>query len=135
ALFESARRARPAVLFFDEIEAIGGNRLDMRKHFQRTLGKQFLAELDGAESDNDGILVIGATNAPWHVDSALRRAGRFDHVAFVAPPDEAARREIPRVDLRGEAPGEGVDVARLARETEGFSGADLSALVDGAAEV
>jgi SpoVK/Ycf46/Vps4 family AAA+-type ATPase len=134
ALFESARRARPAVLFFDEIEAIGGSRLDMRQHFQRTLVNQFLAELDGADSDNDSILVIGATNAPWHVDSALRRPGRFDHVVFVAPPDEAARREILRLHLRGKPAAEDVDVARLARETEGFSGADLRALVDGAAE-
>jgi SpoVK/Ycf46/Vps4 family AAA+-type ATPase len=134
ALFESARRARPAVLFFDEIEAIGGSRLDMRQHFQRTLVNQFLAELDGAESDNDGILVIGATNAPWHVDSALRRPGRFDHVVFVAPPDESARREILRLHLRGKPAAEDVDVVRLARETEGFSGADLRVLVDGAAE-
>ncbi|HET9222142.1 MAG TPA: ATP-binding protein, partial [Roseiflexaceae bacterium] len=135
ALFESARRARPAVLFFDEIDAIGGSRLDMRQQFQRTLVNQFLAELDGADSDNDGILVIGATNAPWHVDVALRRPGRFDHIVFVAPPDEAARREILRLHLRGKPAAEDVDVARLARETERYSGADLRALVDGAAEV
>jgi SpoVK/Ycf46/Vps4 family AAA+-type ATPase len=134
ALFQSARRARPAVLFFDEIEAIGGNRLDMRQHFQRTLVNQFLAELDGADSDNDGILVIGATNAPWHVDAALRRPGRFDHIVFVAPPDEAARREILRLHLRGKPAAEDVEVARLAHETEGYSGADLRALVDVAAE-
>lgn len=134
ALFESARRARPAVLFFDEIEAIGGNRLDMRQHFQRTLVNQFLAELDGATSDNEGILIVGATNAPWHVDSALRRPGRFDHIAFVAPPDEPARREILRLHLKGKPAAEDVDVARLARETDGFSGADLRALVDSAAE-
>jgi SpoVK/Ycf46/Vps4 family AAA+-type ATPase len=134
ALFESARRARPAVLFFDEIEAIGGNRLDMRQHFQRTLVNQFLAELDGVTSDNDGLLIAGATNAPWHVDSALRRPGRFDQIVFVAPPDEPARREILRLHLRGKPAGEAVDLARLARETEGFSGADLRALVDGAAE-
>jgi len=134
ALFASARRERPAVLFFDEIEAIGGNRLDMRQHFQRTLVNQFLAELDGTESDNDSLLVIGATNAPWFVDSALRRPGRFDHVVFVAPPDEAARREILRLHLRGKPAAEDVDAARVARETEGFSGADLHALVDGAAE-
>jgi SpoVK/Ycf46/Vps4 family AAA+-type ATPase len=134
ALFESARRARPAVLFFDEIEAIGGNRLDMRQHFQRTLVNQFLAELDGAERDNDGILVIGATNAPWHVDSALRRPGRFDHIVFVAPPDEAARGEILRLHLRGKPAAEDVELAQLTRETEGFSGADLQALVDSAAE-
>jgi Tfp pilus assembly protein PilF len=64
---------------------------------------------------------------------ALRRPGRFDHVVFVAPPDEAARSEILRLHLRGKPAAEDVDVARLARETEGFSGADLRALVDGAA--
>jgi SpoVK/Ycf46/Vps4 family AAA+-type ATPase len=134
ALFETARRARPTVLFFDEVEAIGGNRLDMRQHFQRTLVNQLLAEMDGAEGDNTNILIIGATNSPWHVDSALRRPGRFDKVVFVAPPDEEARREVLRLHLRGKPAGEDVDVARLARETEGFSGADLRALVDSAAE-
>lgn len=134
ALFEQARRMRPAVLFFDEIEAIGGNRLDMRQHFQRTLVNQFLAELDGVEGDNDGLLVIGATNALWHVDGALRRPGRFDYIVFVAPPDEAARREILRLHLGGKPAAEDVETARLAHETEGWSGADLRALVDAAAE-
>ncbi|HEU4322817.1 MAG TPA: ATP-binding protein [Roseiflexaceae bacterium] len=134
ALFETARRTRPTVLFFDEIEAIGGNRLDMRAHHQRTLVNQFLAELDGAEGDNEGILVIGATNSPWHVDQALRRPGRFDHIVFVSPPDEPARREVLRLHLRGKPAAEDVDTARLARETEGFSGADLRALVDAASE-
>ncbi len=134
ALFETARRSRPTVLFFDEIEALGGNRLDMHQHFQRTLVNQFLAELDGAEGDNSGVLIIGATNSPWHVDSALRRPGRFDKVVFVAPPDEEARRDILRLHLRGKPAGEDADAPRLAHETEGYSGADLRALVDTAAE-
>ncbi|HMA35288.1 MAG TPA: AAA family ATPase [Chloroflexia bacterium] len=134
AVFETARRVRPTVLFFDEIEALGGNRLDMRAHHQRTLVNQFLAELDGAEGDNTNVLIIGATNSPWHVDSALRRPGRFDKVIFVAPPDEEARREILRLHLRGKPAGADVDSTRLAKETEGFSGADLRALVDAAAE-
>ncbi|MCU0491605.1 MAG: AAA family ATPase [Chloroflexaceae bacterium] len=134
ALFETARRMRPTVIFFDEIEAIGGNRLDMRQHFQRTLVNQFLAELDGAEGDNSGMLIVGATNSPWHVDSALRRPGRFDKVVFVAPPDEEARRDILRLHLRGKPASEDVDAARLARDTDGFSGADLRALVDATAE-
>jgi SpoVK/Ycf46/Vps4 family AAA+-type ATPase len=134
ALFETARRTRPTVLFFDELEGIGGNRLDMRAHHQRTLVNQFLAELDGAEGDNEGILVIGATNSPWHVDQALRRPGRFDHIVFVAPPDEAARREVLRLHLRGKPAAEDVDIGKLARETEGFSGADLHALVTAASE-
>ncbi len=133
AIFETARQHTPTVLFFDEVEAIGGNRLDMRQHFQRTLVNQFLAELDGAAGDNAGILIIGATNSPWHVDSALRRPGRFDKVVFVAPPDEAARRAILQLHLLGK-PADAVDVARLAKDTEGWSGADLRALVDTAAD-
>jgi transitional endoplasmic reticulum ATPase len=132
SIFEAARRLRPTVLFFDEIEALGGNRLDMRQQFQRTLVNQFLAEMDGMEGDNKEILVIGATNSPWHVEPALRRPGRFEHVLFVPPPDEEARREILRLHLAGKPAAEDVDVPRLARETEGFSGADLRALVDGA---
>ena len=132
AIFEAARRLRPTVLFFDEIEALGGNRLDMRQQFQRTLVNQFLAEMDGMEGDNREILVIGATNSPWHVEPALRRPGRFEHVQFVPPPDEEARREILRLHLAGKPAAEDVDIQRLARETEGFSGADLRALVDAA---
>jgi SpoVK/Ycf46/Vps4 family AAA+-type ATPase len=134
ALFETARRARPTVLFFDEIEALGGNRLDMRQHFQRTLVNQFLAELDGAEGDNTDVLIIGATNSPWHVDSALRRPGRFDKIVFVEPPDEEARREILGLHLQGKPAAADVDLPRLARAAEGYSGADLRALVDTAAE-
>jgi SpoVK/Ycf46/Vps4 family AAA+-type ATPase len=134
AIFETARRTKPAVLFFDELEALGGNRLDMRQQFQRTVVNQFLAELDGAQGENADILVIGATNSPWHVEPALRRPGRFDRILFVAPPDEPARREILRLHLMGKPAAEDVDVAPLARETEGYSGADLRALVDVAVE-
>ena len=133
-LFETARRVRPTILFFDEIEALGGNRLDMRQHFQRTLVNQFLAELDGAEGDNTGVLIVGATNSPWHIEPALRRPGRFEHIVFIPPPDEDARREILQLHLQGKPAAAEVDVARLARETEGYSGADLRALVYTAAE-
>jgi transitional endoplasmic reticulum ATPase len=134
AIFEAARRLKPTVLFFDEIEALGGNRLDMRQHFQRTLVNQFLAEMDGMEGDNSDILVIGATNSPWHMEPALRRPGRFEHVIFVPPPDEEARREILRLHMAGKPAAEDVDIPRIARETEGFSGADLRALVDTASD-
>jgi transitional endoplasmic reticulum ATPase len=134
AIFETARRGRPSVLFFDELEALGGNRLDMRQHFQRTIVNQFLSELDGVKGDNTGILVIGATNSPWHVEPAMRRPGRFDKILFVAPPDEEARREILRLHLWGKPAAEDVDTAQLAHETEGYSGADLQALVDSATE-
>jgi transitional endoplasmic reticulum ATPase len=134
AIFEVARRLRPTVLFFDEIEALGGNRLDMRQQFQRMLVNQFLAEMDGMEGDNSEILVIGATNGPWHVEPALRRPGRFEHIIFVPPPDEDARREILRLHLAGKPAAEDVNVSRIAGDTEGFSGADLRALVDASSD-
>jgi SpoVK/Ycf46/Vps4 family AAA+-type ATPase len=133
AIFETARRKAPSVLFFDEIEAIGGKRLDMRQHFLRTLVNQFLAEMDGMEGDNQGILVIGATNAPWHVDSALMRPGRFGRVVFVPPPDYQARLAILRIHLQ-DRPVSSPDLPRLARQTQGYSGADLMGIVERATE-
>ena len=101
-LFETARRNQPSVLFFDEVDAIGASRSDMRKSAGRQLINQFLAELDGVEDKkNDGVLVLAATNAPWHVDAAFRRPGRFDRVIFVPPPDQEARAQILRVLLAG----------------------------------
>ncbi len=132
-LFEYARRNTPCVLFFDEVDALGANRSDMRGSAGRTAINQFLAELDGAERNNDGLLVLGATNAPWHLDPAFRRPGRFDRVLFVPPPDDVARAEIVRVMLAGK-PIETIDFDLLARKTEGHSGADLKAMIDLAIE-
>src|SRR4030095_3989438 len=86
-LFEQARRNRPCVLFFDEVDALGASRSDMRHHAGRQLINQFLAEMDGVKTSNEGVLILAATNAPWHLDSAFRRPGRFDRVLFVPPPD------------------------------------------------
>jgi SpoVK/Ycf46/Vps4 family AAA+-type ATPase len=133
ALFEDARRQAPAVLFLDEVEAIGGKRTDMRQHFIRTLVNQFLSEMDGASGNNERLLIIGATNSPWHMDSALLRPGRFDRVIFVPPPDYEARLAILRLHLRGK-PTMDLDLPRIARQTEGYSGADLMGLVEQATE-
>jgi transitional endoplasmic reticulum ATPase len=132
-LFETARRSRPCVLFFDEVDALGASRADMRRSGGRQLINQFLAELDGVQSSNEGVLVLAATNAPWHLDPAFRRPGRFDRIVFVPPPDAAARAEILRIMCRGK-PIDSIDYAHLARATEGFSGADLKGVVDAAVE-
>lgn len=133
AIFERARENSPCVLFFDEVDALGASRADMRATAGRHLINQFLAELDGMQAGNDGVLVLGATNAPWHLDTAFRRPGRFDRIIFVPPPDAAARAAILRLLLRGK-PVEDVDHDAVARKTEGFSGADLAAVVDVAVE-
>ena len=132
-LFEQARAHSPCVLFFDEVDALGASRSDLKTSAGRNLINQFLSELDGVGSDNDGVLVLAATNAPWHLDSAFRRPGRFDRIVFVPPPDAAARARILDILLR-DKPTDGVDTGALARKTEHFSGADLTAVVDQAVE-
>jgi len=133
AIFASARANKPCVLFFDEVDALAASRSDMRQSAGRQVINQFLAELDGAQADNEGLLVLAATNAPWHIDSAFRRPGRFDRVLFVPPPDAQARIEILRVHLTGK-PAVDLDLAAVAKKTDGFSGADLMAVVDQAVE-
>lgn len=128
-IFDAARGNTPCVLFFDEIDALGANRSHMKQSGGRHLINQFLSELDGASSTNDGVLVMGATNAPWHMDPAFRRPGRFDRVIFVPPPDLEGRQRILDLMLRG-MPAEAIDTHAIAKVTEGFSGADLKALLD-----
>ncbi len=133
ALFDQARRSKPCVLFFDEVDALGASRSDMKRSAGRQLINQFLSELDGVESNNDGLLCLAATNTPWHLDSAFRRPGRFDRVIFVPPPDQQARQEILEIQLAGK-PTDGVDTKKLAAKTVDYSGADLKAIVDRAIE-
>lgn len=133
ALFEQARSHRPCVLFFDEVDALGANRTDMLKSGGRQIINQFLSELDGVSSTNEGVLILAATNAPWHLDPAFRRPGRFDRIIFVPPPDAGARAAILRLMLRGKPVAE-ISYDAVAKKTEGFSGADLKAVVDLAVE-
>jgi SpoVK/Ycf46/Vps4 family AAA+-type ATPase len=132
-VFEKARGHKPCVLFFDEVDALGASRADLRHTTGRQLINQFLAEMDGVRDSNDGVLILAATNAPWHLDPAFRRPGRFDRILFVPPPDGPARAGILRILLRGK-PAQDVDVEALAKKTEHFSGADLKAVVDLAVE-
>ena len=133
AIFEQARRLRPCVLFFDEIDALGASRADMRHTGGRHLINQFLAELDGVKSSNEGVLILGATNAPWHIDNAFRRPGRFDRIIFVPPPDTSAREAVLRILCRDKPVAE-IDFATVAKKTPDFSGADLKGVVEAAVE-
>ena len=133
ALFERARRNKPCVMFFDEVDALAASRADMRTSSGRHLINQFLSEMDGVAGDNDGVLILAATNAPWSVDGAFRRPGRFDRILFVPPPDAPARAAILRAHLRGK-PQADVDASAIAARCEDFSGADLAAVVDVAVE-
>lgn len=132
-LFQLARGNVPCVLFFDEVDALGAKRSDLRRGGGSQLINQFLSELDGVDSSNTGVLILAATNAPWHLDSAFRRPGRFDRVIFVPPPDQVARAAILRIMLK-DKPVKNIDFDKVAQKTEHFSGADLRAVVDQAIE-
>ena len=132
-IFETARKNKPCVLFFDEIDALGSNRNDMRQSAGKHSINQFLSELDGLSYNNDGILILGATNAPWHLDPAFRRPGRFDRIIFINPPDEKSREEIFRIHLKGK-PLNNISYESLAKSSDKFSGADIKAVIDLAIE-
>ncbi|HEY0478717.1 MAG TPA: ATP-binding protein [Kofleriaceae bacterium] len=134
ALFEKARASTPAVMFFDELEALAGKREYTREATSSKLVSQFLSEMDGFVKNNAGVLILAATNVPWAIDPAFRRPGRFDRVLFVPPPDRAARAAILTILLAGRPAAGDIDPAALAARTSGFSGADLENLVDTAAD-
>ena len=134
ALFDKARSSRPSVLFFDEIEALGGKRQFHRDATASKLVSHFLSELDVVNRNNDGLLVLGATNVPWAIDPAFRRPGRFDRVLFVPPPDRPAREAILRIHLEGRPTAGDLALATIAKKASSFSGADLANLVDTAVD-
>jgi AAA+ superfamily predicted ATPase len=132
-LFEVARRNSPCVVFLDEVDAIGQKRSQLRNTPMRSAVNQLLLELDDVASDNTGVFLLAATNHPWDVDSALRRPGRFDRTLLVLPPDGPAREGVFRYHLR-DRPVAGIDLAKLSRLTDGYSGADIAHVCETAAE-
>ncbi|MGE5659178.1 MAG: ATP-dependent zinc metalloprotease FtsH3 [Actinomycetota bacterium] len=134
-LFEQAKSNAPCIVFIDEIDAVGrqrgaglGGGNDER---EQTLN-QLLTEMDGFEG-NTGIIIIAATNRPDVLDAALLRPGRFDRQVVVDRPDYAGRLEILNVHARGKTLAKDVDLEKIARRTPGFTGADLSNLLNEAA--
>ena len=113
------------MIFLDEVDAIGQKRSHLRNSAARSSVNQLLLELDDVHGGNEGVFVLAATNHPWDVDAALRRPGRLDRVVLVLPPDEPAREAILRYHLKGR-PIASIDAAKLARRTDGYSGADLA---------
>ena len=135
-LFEQARAKAPAIIFIDELDALGRARsiaAPMGGHDEReqTL-QQLLVELDGFDSST-GLVLLAATNRPEILDAALLRAGRFDRQVLVDRPDKAGRVQILRVHSRKIRLAEGVDLSQVAALTTGFSGADLANLCNEAA--
>jgi SpoVK/Ycf46/Vps4 family AAA+-type ATPase len=133
--FEQARLQKPSVLFFDEIEALAARRRFADGDHKSSMVSTFLNEFDGFNSANEGILVLAATNVPWAIDPAFRRNGRFDRSLFIPPPDRAARKVIFDIELRGRPVDSDIDTGALADKTSGYSGADITSIVETACEL
>jgi len=136
-IFETGRKNAPCIVFFDEMEALGGRREDMTgsNQYMKMAVNQLLYEMDGMEANNVNLLVIGATNAPWDVDPALRRSGRFGKSIYLPEPDFESRREIFKLQARKLPVVKGIPWNRLAFTTTGYSSADLKAITEEAAAI
>lgn len=132
-LFEKAREKQPTIIFFDEFEALGGNRSEGHSH-ERSAVAQLLTEMDGMDSKDQQILLLAATNEPWAIDPALRREGRFGRTIFVPEPDFEARKQVFSI-IMDKRPVEKLDYAKLAELTEGFSGADIKGVCEFATDI
>ncbi|KAL3570610.1 hypothetical protein D5086_027859 [Populus alba] len=131
SLFQAAKKKAPCIIFIDEIDAVGSTRKQWEGHTKKTL-HQLLVEMDGFEQ-NEGIILMAATNLPDILDPALTRPGRFDRHIVVPNPDVKGRQEILELYLEDKPMADDVDVKTIARGTPGFNGADLANLVNIAA--
>ena len=125
--FEEAEKQAPAIIFIDEIDSIAPKRDKVQGEVERRIVSQLLTLMDGLKSRGQ-VIVIGATNRPNSIDGALRRFGRFDRELDIGVPDETGRMEVLRIHTKNMKLSEDVDLAKVAKETHGFVGADLAQL-------
>ncbi len=133
-VFLRARTKKPAVLFFDEVEALAQKRQFESNAKVNTVVSVLLTEMDGFSDDNEDILFLGATNVPWSLDPAFRRPGRFDRSIFVPPPDKVARAFILNGLLKERPMSHELSLDEVIEKSVGYSGADLAALVETAVD-
>ena len=133
-VFRKARQASPCVIFFDELDSVASKRSTGTgdSHVGDRIVSQMLTEMDGLQ-DLKGVVVIGATNRPDIIDEALLRPGRFDRLLEIPLPDNDSIREILKIHMARKPIDKSVDMDKLVSMTQGFSGADIAALVNAAA--
>lgn len=134
-LFDEARGHERAVIFIDEIESLVPQRRTNQSTVMARVVPQFLAELDGFEKKPGALLFIGATNEPWSIDEAVMRPGRLDEKIYVPLPDAEARLRILQLRLDDKPLSDEVELEELAREFEGFSGADIAGVCSQACDI
>jgi len=127
-LFELARAHKPSIIFIDEVDSLCSSRSENESESARRIKTEFLVQMQGVGTDNDGILVLGATNIPWVLDAAIRR--RFEKRIYIPLPEEHARLVMFKIHL-GNTPTQlsEEDLKELAKRTDGYSGADISMVV------
>lgn len=127
-LFEMARQQKPAIIFIDEVDSLCSSRSDSENDATRRIKTEFLVQMQGVGVDNDGILVLGATNIPWGLDAAIRR--RFEKRIYIPLPEESPRRRIFEIHIGPTAHTlSSNDFNQLAKRTDGYSGADIGIVV------
>ena len=134
-VFVDANRNSPAIIFFDELDAIGGRRVKGRSYAEKMEIDQFLMEMDGIDSLDKDVLVMAATNVPWNIDPALRRSVRFTKHIFIPPPDFETRIKLFEIHTRNLPVSDDIDFRKLAELTEGYSSSDIKVICDRAAEI
>lgn len=127
-LFELARQHKPSIIFIDEVDSLCSSRSDNESESARRIKTEFLVQMQGVGSNNDGILVLGATNIPWVLDAAIRR--RFEKRIYIPLPEENARLIMFKLHLGTTAHElSDDDLKELSKKTDGYSGADISIVV------
>jgi len=135
-VFELARKNTPCILFFDEVDAIGGRRDQQEgQQYMKMAVNQMLYEIDGVEANNQNVLIIAATNAPWDVDPALRRSGRFSKTIYIPEPDYNSRVAIIKMHAKKRPLGMFIPFWVMAVALDGYASADHKAIVDDAATI
>ena len=128
SLFESAREKKPAIIFIDEVDSLCSSRSDSENDATRRIKTEFLVQMQGVGVDNDGILVLGATNIPWGLDSAIRR--RFEKRIYIPLPEMQARKRMFEIHIGNTLTNlSPTDLSTLSARTEGYSGADIGIVV------
>lgn len=132
-LFAKARESQPAIIFFDEFEALGGDRSDAAS-YERSAVAQLLTEMDGVDAKGQQLLLLAATNEPWSIDPALRREGRLGSTIFIPPPDQESRKAIFQIEMASK-PVQNLEYDELSSLTEGLSGADIKSVCEMAIDI